>query len=190
VRTAHREDVTARDVVVCTGAWSAALGAAVGRHWPIEPIRGQMLALEAPHPPLASILWSAAAYLVPRPDGALRVGATVERAGFDARPTAAGIAQLLEGACATLPVLGDARFLSAWAGLRPATPDHLPLLGPVPGVEGLWVATGHHRNGILLSALTASALSDWMLEGRRAHGLEALDPGRFATPAAGGVTRT
>jgi glycine oxidase len=178
VRTADGE-LGAGEVVVCAGAWSAPLGRALGRRWPVEPVRGQMLALEAPQPPLASIVWSAGAYLVPRPDATLRVGATVERCGFAAHPSAAGVARLLEGARSTLPALGDSRFLSAWAGLRPETPDHLPLVGPVAALPGLWLATGHYRNGILLSALTARALADWMLEGRRTEGIEVLDPDRF-----------
>jgi glycine oxidase len=168
-------------VVLCTGPWAAASEAWTGVSLPVEPIKGQMLALEAPTPAPGSILWSDGAYLVPRPDGSLRVGATMERAGFDARPTAGGLAALLEGAASLLPDTRRCRFLRTWAGLRPATPDHLPLVGPLPARSRGWLAVGHHRNGILLSALTARALAQGILGGSWPAGLEALDPQRFGS---------
>jgi glycine oxidase len=175
VRTPEAEWL-APEVVLCTGAW---LPPSTDRDWPVMPVKGQMLALEAASAP-RSILWSDATYLVPRPDGSLRVGATVEHAGFDARPTAAGVTRLLGAAQALLPDLRDARFLRAWAGLRPGTPDHLPLLGPVPHTRGLWVAAGHYRNGILLAPWTGRAMRDLILHTKPTPGLEACAPDRFA----------
>jgi glycine oxidase len=171
--------IAAGAVVLCTGAWAD--GACAGSALPVEPVRGQMLAIETPVPPPGAILWGDGAYLVPRSDGTLRIGATVERVGFDARVTAGGIAALLAGASALLPDVRDCRFLRAWAGLRPATPDQLPLVGPCPGQPGLWLGVGHHRNGILLSALTARALSAGVLGSGWPAGLIALDPQRFCS---------
>jgi glycine oxidase len=166
-------------VILCTGAWAGGSREWLGLDLPVEPVKGQMLALESPVPPPGPILWSDGAYLVPRPDGTLRIGATVERAGFDVRPTAAGIAALLAAARNVLPDTAGCRFLRAWAGSRPATPDHLPLVGPLAARPGLWLGVGHHRNGILLSALTARALAAGVLGGRWPEGLDALDPRRF-----------
>jgi glycine oxidase len=166
-------------VVLCTGAWAGSSRDWLGLDLPVEPVKGQMLALEAPAPPPRSILWSDRAYLVPRPDGTLRVGATVERAGFDVRPTSGGIAALLDAARELLPDTRDSRFLRAWAGLRPGSPDHLPLVGPLASRPGLWLGVGHHRNGILLSALTGRALAEGVLAGSWPAGLAALDPQRF-----------
>lgn len=151
-------------VVLCTGAWSGAGGA-----WPeslppppVEPVRGQILSLEAPTPGIAAMIRGAGGYLVPKRDGSIVVGATEERVGFDARTTADGLRELLERAIRLAPSLGDATFRTAWAGLRPASPDGLPLIGPVPGLEGLALATGHHRNGVLLSSVTGELIADWV----------------------------
>jgi glycine oxidase len=145
----------------------------------VEPIRGQMLRLESPRPPLGAIVWGHGIYLVPRDDGTLLAGATVEEAGFEVRNTAAGLSQLLRDACALLPVLGGATFLEAWAGLRPATPDRRPLIGPVPGAEGLWLAAGHFRNGVLLAPFTAERLAAGIARGERPADLAPFDPARF-----------
>ena len=180
-------DVPAGDVVLCAGAWSGEVDDTLGQAFPIEPVKGQILELEAPEPTLPAILWSPDVYLVPRPDGSLRVGATIERAGFDARPTAGGVAALLEAACSVLPPLAECRFARSWAGLRPATPDRLPLVGRVPGRPGLWIAAGHYRNGILLSALTAECLAAELVRGETRPELKALDPARFPAPEATGT---
>jgi glycine oxidase len=127
---------------------------------PIEPVRGQIVSLDAPSPAFAPIVWAGDTYLVPKRDGSLIVGATEERVGFDCRVTARGVCGLLASATALMPSLGRTSFRSAWAGLRPATPDGLPLIGAVPGVEGMWVAAGHHRNGVLLSPVTGELVAD------------------------------
>jgi len=165
-------------VVLCPGSFAAECAAWIGpgARLPVEPVRGQIVALEAPGP--RSIVWGRDAYLVPKRDGSLVVGATVERVGFDSRTTAGGVAALLAAARALLPALEEARFLGASAGLRPDTPDHLPLVGPWPGVPGLVVATGHYRNGVLLAPLTGQLVADGALG--KGWGEAAFDPARFA----------
>ncbi|HVE65668.1 MAG TPA: FAD-dependent oxidoreductase, partial [Thermoanaerobaculia bacterium] len=128
-----------------------------------------------------TVLESDDVYLVPRSDGSLLVGATVERTGFVKEVTAAGVAGLLAAAFDLAPSLREARLVDAWAGLRPGTPDGLPLLGESP-VRSLLLATGHFRNGILLAPLTALLLAD-VVTGASARDLSAFSPERFA-PAA------
>jgi glycine oxidase len=171
-------DVSAHDTILCTGAWAARAGDWLGVPVTVGPIKGQMLALDAAGRRGGPILWSDDVYVVPRLDGELRVGATVERAGFDARPTAAGAAALLSGALALVPELRAATLLRVWAGLRPGSPDELPLVGAAPGTAGAWLAVGHYRNGILLAALTGAALAAEILDGQRLPGLDPFDPAR------------
>jgi len=142
-------------------------------------VRGQILALEASTGAQRSIVWGEGAYVVPRNNGTLVVGATVERAGFDARVTAEGVASLVRGAVSLLPDLARATFLRAWAGLRSATPDGLPLVGRVPRVPGLSIASGHHRGGILLAPVTALWLADVVVRGRLPDDAAPFDPARF-----------
>jgi len=167
-------------VVLCPGSFAAECAGWIGpeARLPVEPVRGQIVALELPPAMPRPIVWGEGAYLVPKRDGSLVVGATVERVGFDRRVTAGGVATLLRAAEALLPAAGDARFLAAWAGLRPDTPDHLPLVGPWPGVPGLVVATGHYRNGVLLAPLTARLVADGVLG--KGWNEPAFDPARFA----------
>jgi glycine oxidase len=152
--------IEASHVVLCTGIDAAQSPAWLGRTdpLPIVPVRGQILSL-APRPPgLRTIVWSGSTYLVPKRDGSVVVGATEERAVFDRRVTAAGVSQLLAEAIRLIPAFDDAAFTGAWAGLRPATPDQLPLVGPWPGIDGLLLAAGHYRNGVLLAPLTAQLI--------------------------------
>ena len=128
---------------------------------------------------LRTIVWGASTYLVPKRDGSIVVGATEERAGFDRRVTAAGVAQLLGEALRLVPDLDDAGFTSAWAGLRPATPDHLPLVGPWPGIDGLLLAAGHYRNGVLLAPLTAQLIAGLVLGKGLPEEAVPLRPERF-----------
>ncbi len=181
VRTSTGE-LPAADVVLCQGAWTRLAEDWVPAKLPVEPVKGQMISLESPQPDLPCVIWGAGTYLVPR-DGSVRVGATVERAGFDVRTTAAGISALLQGARRVMPVLGDCAFQEAWAGLRPGTPDDLPLIGPVPGLSGLTLAAGHYRKGVMLSPLTGLAVADWILSGKLPAGLGCCDPARFQRPA-------
>ncbi len=167
IRTA-RGEIGAGHVVLCAGAWSRFCGPWLGPGWhedelPIDPVRGQILALDSPQPSLRSIVWSSDAYLVPKLDGSVVVGATEERAGYDCRTTAAGLSYLLNAAPRAVPALSGSSLRRSWAGLRPATADHLPIIGPVPGVEGLTLATGHYRNGVLLSSVTGELVADWIV---------------------------
>jgi glycine oxidase len=149
--------------VIAGGAWTPAIAAELGVEVGVDPIRGQILALTPQPMPFRHTIYGPKGYLVPKPDGRLVVGATEDRAGFDARPTAGGVARLLAMATRLSPPLAGAPFAAAWAGLRPASADRLPLLGPLPGWENVALATGHYRNGVLLAPLTGSLIAEWVL---------------------------
>ena len=168
-------------VVLCPGSAAAECAAWIGpgARIPVEPVRGQLVVL-APKSawPTRAILSSHDTYLVPRRDGTLVVGATLERVGFDARVTAGATAKLLAAACALAPELAQAQLVSAAAGLRPDTPDHLPLIGPWQGAPGLVLATGHYRSGVLLAPLTGQLVADGVLGKGWAE--PAFAPSRFS----------
>lgn len=145
-------------VLVAAGAWSASLEG-LPRPLPVRPIRGQMLAVRPRAPISARVIGSADVYLVPRDDGRLLVGATVEDVGFEEANTAGGTEHLLAGALAVVPELEDAPIVESWSGFRPASADGDPLIGPDPEIRGLFYATGHFRNGILLSPITARVVA-------------------------------
>jgi len=151
----ERGELRAAAVVLATGAWSG------WSPWlppearpPVRPVKGQALELSGPDSVCARIVASERVYLVPRDDGRLIVGATMEEQGFDTRVTAGGVHELLREAYRLLPEVAELELVGAAAGLRPGTPDNLPLVGPGE-LEGLILATGHHRNGVLLAPLTA-----------------------------------
>lgn len=178
VRLAGGEEIAAGWVLLAAGAWSGLLEG-LPRPLPVEPRRGQMLSLGAPPGAIRHTVFSAGGYLGPRVDGTVFVGATVERVGFDKRVTADGIAALLAVARRLAPRLGDAELLETWAGLRPGTPDDLPILGPDPEAAGLVYATGHFRNGILLAPVTAQIVLDTVLGQRPGVPLQPFRPDRF-----------
>ncbi|RIK97381.1 MAG: hypothetical protein DCC71_21770 [Proteobacteria bacterium] len=177
---------SAAHVVLASGAWA---GAAIDSAppLPIRPVRGQLASLRGPA--LPSIVWDDAIYLVPRADGGVTAGATVEDVGFECRVTSDGVRSLLARAAQLVPALAEAAFEGARAGLRPATPDGLPLVGPAPDAPGLLLALGHHRNGILLSATTAALVADLVLGRALPAAARAFRPDRFAIPAAGAAAR-
>lgn len=148
---------------ICGGAWSRSLLEEAGVEVMIEPIRGQIVQLSAQPLPFRRVIEVGSRYLVPRPDGLILVGSTEERAGFNARPTGAGVAGLLEFATEVVPALSEAKFERAWAGLRPGSPDRVPFIGAVPGAENLYVAAGHFRAGLQQSPGTALLLRQLML---------------------------
>jgi glycine oxidase len=152
------ERLEADAVVVAAGAWSSLLPGARVDPSVLQPMRGQLLELRTRLPVLKHIVVGAGTYLVPRADGRVIAGSTMERVGFDKRVTAAGLLAILSGATALCPALGAAEVASAWAGLRPWTEDELPILGEGP-LPGLQLATGHFRNGILLAPITALLIS-------------------------------
>jgi glycine oxidase len=170
-------DSEATAVVIAAGAWGNTIEGV--RVPPLRPVRGQLLHLEWRGDPLSTIIWGPDCYIVPRLDGTLLVGATVEEAGFDERTTAAGVRDLLAAACELLPKARSATFLAARAGLRPATPDELPVLGSDPETPAIVHASGHYRNGVLLAPITAKAIADLIVEGKRDACLDAFAPTRF-----------
>ena len=169
-------------IVLAAGAWSPELaGLPAAARPPVRPIKGQMLALamDPAAPLLRHVLWTGRAYLVPRRDGRLIVGGTTEERGFDARLTAGGMLALLEGAWRAVPGVAELEIVESWAGFRPGSRDDAPVLGP-SAVEGLVLATGHHRNGILLTPVTAEAVSRTILTGRTDPAIRDFSLSRFA----------
>jgi glycine/D-amino acid oxidase-like deaminating enzyme len=141
-----------------------------------------LLELMATDVRLARIVWGPRCYLVPWRTGAVLVGATVEDVGFDTRTTVEGVRGLIDAATELIPGLASAAFTGVRVGLRPASPDGLPILGE-SDIPGLVFATGHYRNGVLLAPLTAGIVADLVLEGRRHRHLDALSPARFTAGA-------
>jgi glycine oxidase len=159
------EHYAADIVVLAAGAWSGQIGGLPAK-LPVRPVKGQMLALrmDPAAPLIRHVVWAPKAYLVPRADGRLIVGATTEERGFDQRLTAGGILALLEGAWRVVPAIEELPIDEMWVGFRPGSRDDAPLLGP-SGIDGLVLATGHHRNGILLTPVTAEAVARYVLSG-------------------------
>jgi glycine oxidase len=167
-------------VVVAAGAWSGGL-TGLPRTLPVEPVHGQLAALHAVPLPFAHVVDSPRAYLVPRAGaGRVIVGATVERTGFARAVTPAGLMQILGGALEICPALGALPLAETWSGLRPGTPDGMPILGPDPDWPQLVYATGHYRNGVLLAPLTADLIVETILSGRTAAPLLPFGIARFA----------
>jgi len=149
---------------------------------PVRPVRGQLLHLGWKGAPLRRVTWGDHCYLVPWDDGTVLLGATMEEVGFDERTTVEGISGLLKAACDLLPAASDAALLSARVGLRPGTPDALPIIGWSDALPNLMYATGHFRNGVLLSPLTAQLVADAMIDGAPGNNdpaLAAIGPARF-----------
>lgn len=172
-------------VVLAAGAWSAEIpGLPADVRPPVRPVKGQMLALamDPAAPLIKRMVWAPDAYLVPRGDGRLLVGATVEEQGFDTTLTGGALLDLLRGAWEALPGVYDLGFVEAWAGLRPTSRDDAPILG-ASTLPGLVLATGHHRNGILLAPITADLVSGLILEGRWPALAQPFGPERFARAA-------
>lgn len=164
-------------VVNCAGAWS---GQIVPHQFPTRPVKGQMLCLAMPSRTLLKhVIRSPHAYLIPRSDGRLLVGATVEEAGFDKRTDPDTIQRFHSVALKLVPKLRDAKILEDWAGLRPGTPDALPILGATE-TRGHYVATGHFRDGILLAPITAQVMADVITGTKPTYNLQSFAPSRFS----------
>jgi glycine oxidase len=171
-------------IVNACGAWAARLpGVPASCVPPIEPVKGEMIALAAPGGLVRRPTWVPNAYLVPREDGRLLIGATSERAGFDERVTARAVHALLDAALVAAPSLAGFTVTESWAGLRPGTPDGLPFLGPTP-IQGLFLANGHYRNGVLLAPVTARLIAD-AVERRAVAALEPFLLARLGTEELG-----
>jgi glycine oxidase len=172
------EEIAAQFTVIAAGAFCGSIEG-VGVYAPVRPAKGQMVALRAAEVSIQRVVWSEDVYLVPRNDGRILAGATVEYVGFERTPTAGGLAKLLAGAIDVVPALAKARIEEHWAGLRPDTPDHLPILGPTD-VDGLLMATGHFRSGILLAPITAQLVREWITLERVTMDWDRFSPMRFA----------
>ena len=166
-------------VLLAGGAWTAALAKRLGATVPVRPVRGQMLSLQGPKTPLRHMVWGGHAYLVPREDGQTYVGATVEEVGFRKRTTSAALNTLQRSAADLIPGLREATRRCAWAGLRPGSPDGLPIMGRLPSWDNVWVSTGHFRNGILLAPASGLLIAKSILQGKPEPELLPFDPSRF-----------
>jgi glycine oxidase len=168
-------------VVLAAGCWSGGLGGVAAEALPpVRPVKGQLLYLRGPadEPLCSRNVRGLEVYVVPRGDGRVVVGATVEEQGFDTRMTAGAVHDLLRAAMELLPDVAELELLETVAGLRPGSPDNAPMLGPA-GPEGLVVATGHYRNGILLTPVTADAIAELLATGRVPELIAPFGPGRF-----------
>jgi glycine oxidase len=174
-------------VVLAAGAWSPQLGALKDRvRLPVRPVKGQALALQMDQaaPLLDHVVWTGRVYLVPRSDGRLIVGATVEERGFDDRLTAGGMLALLDGAWRALPGCEELPIAESWVGFRPGSRDDAPILGPC-ALDGLVLATGHHRNGILLTPATAALVAQFVLTHEVAKEMRPFGIDRFTAATKG-----
>jgi len=174
------DQVSAEHVVLAAGCFSSEIEG-VSRYAPTRPVRGQMVALRSSRVHLTRVLRSARGYIVPRDDARpqkLVAGSTLENAGFEKRVTPGGLAQILSAILELAPGLAGTEIVETWSGLRPDTPDHLPVLGPTD-VEGLVMATGHYRNGILLAPVTARLVREWLTGGSTSLPWENFSPLRF-----------
>jgi glycine oxidase len=169
----------AEAVIVANGAWSSDLIRPLGVMLPVKPMRGQMLAVRTVPRAMSQIVYGRHMYLVPRPDGETLVGATVEDVGFRKEVTLEGLEELIQAGRRIAPGIMGEPVLRTWAGLRPGSPDGLPLVGPVAGLPGLILAVGHHRNGILLGPMTGVLLKQWLVDHERSPHLALLRPERF-----------
>jgi glycine oxidase len=173
------EKLTAGHIVLAAGCFSSGIAGAA-RLAPTQPVRGQMVSLRTVRHLPNHVVRSHKGYVVPRGNGFLVAGSTIEHVAFEKHVTAAGIGGILAAAIELIPELAGAAIEETWCGLRPDTPDHLPLIGPSE-FAGLWLATGHYRNGILLAPVTSEILGDWILRGTTDFDAEAYSPQRFTT---------
>ena len=187
VGTRTNDGTAAADfIIVATGAWTSfiQLGDA---EMPtrVEPIRGQMIAFQPPERLFRHVLCGSRGYLVPRKDGRILAGSTLENAGFDKTVSESAAAELHEMASEMTPAIRDMEFVDHWAGLRPHSSDEMPIMGAFAGIENLFLATAHYRNGILLAPLTAKLIADKIVKGMDSSYLSAFSPDRFLRRTAG-----
>jgi glycine oxidase len=171
------ENISAKRTIVAAGSFSSQIAGAE-KYAPVRPAKGQMVSLRCDATKIGRVLWSERIYVVPRNDGRILCGATVEHVGFDKTVTASGVHANLDAAIELAPVLASARIEETWAGLRPDTPDHLPILGPTE-LEGLLIATGHFRSGVLLTPITARLIGEFIIEKTPTVDWEKFSPMRF-----------
>jgi glycine oxidase len=175
------EEIFADRVIVAAGCFCRQIRSEseiFERYAPTRPVRGQMMALRCDGRGIRRVVRSERGYLVPRRDGRIVAGSTSEAAGFEKRVTPEGMKKIFDSATELVPSLAAAEVTETWSGLRPGTPDDLPILGPT-NTKGLLVATGHYRNGILLAPATAKLLRQWIVEGNTEFDASAFSPLRF-----------
>jgi glycine oxidase len=180
VKIAGGETLSAGQVVVAAGCWTSRISEAAP-YAPTRPVRGQMVGLRHAGQPIRRVLRSERGYIVPRDHAfpqKLVAGSTLENAGYEKAVTSGGLEQILGAVNELAPCLAGAEIVETWSGLRPGTPDQLPIIGPTD-VEGLMIATGHYRNGILLAPVTAKLITEWITEGRTSLNCEDFNPLRF-----------
>jgi glycine oxidase len=173
----QNENISARWTIVAAGCFSSRIAGAE-LCAPVSPAKGQMVSLRSDAVKIRHVLWSENIYLVPRNDGRILAGATVEHVGFDRHVTPGGLKKIFAAAIELAPALESAHVEETWAGLRPDSPDHLPILGPVD-VEGLLFATGHFRSGVLLAPLTARLIREWITSQHVSVDWQRFSPMRF-----------
>lgn len=162
-------------VVVAAGAWSGKLLSTLGLELPVKPMKGEMILFKCAEDFLPRMVLAKGRYAIPRRDGHILVGSTLEDAGFDKTPTEEALESLRASAIELLPALADAEVVKHWAGLRPGSPEGIPYIGPVPGFDGLWLNCGHFRNGLVLAPASCQLFADLML-GRE----PIIDPAPYA----------
>jgi glycine oxidase len=167
-------------VVVAAGCWTSLIkGSRYLSEIAIKPVRGQMLAFAAPSPSLRMVIYSRRGYLIPRAAGFMIAGSTAEDAGFEKALTAGGVEQIIRNAVEIMPSVGKLAIVESWSGLRPGTPDDWPVIGSDPETQGLFFATGHYRNGILLAPVTAEILTELIVSGGSKRDLTDFSVSRF-----------
>jgi len=174
------DQIRAAVVVLAAGAWSGQLAATAGLRLPVGPVRGQIVCLEGIPRRHRHLLHIKDHYLVPRVNGEILIGASVEWAGFAKQVTAEYVRSALDAAIRLAPALARLPIKATWAGFRPWAPDELPVIGPWPGLEGLVVATGHFRNGILWAPITARLIRELLVERAPSMDITPFLPDRFA----------
>ncbi|QLF92761.1 glycine oxidase ThiO [Pseudomonas sp. ABC1] len=157
-------EVRGQRVLVAAGAWSGELLAGLGIYLPVKPMKGQMILYKCDKDFLPSMVMAHGRYAIPRRDGHILVGSTLEDVGFDKQPSEEALLSLKASACELLPALDGATVVKHWAGLRPGSPEGIPYIGPVEGHEGLWLNTGHFRNGLVLAPASCQVLLDLILQ--------------------------
>jgi glycine oxidase len=181
VKASEGQTFDSAHVVLAAGCWTSQIPG-TAPYAPTLPVRGQMVALFHRGKPIRRVLRSDRGYIVPRDfenPQKLVAGSTLENAGYERRVTSGGLEQILCAVNELAPELAKAEILETWSGLRPGTPDQLPILGPT-GFDGLLMATGHYRNGILLAPITADLIADWITEGKPSRDWEDFSPLRFS----------
>jgi len=150
-------------VILAAGAWSGELLRTLGLDLPVEPVKGQMILYKCASDFLPCMVLAKGRYAIPRRDGHILIGSTLEREGFDKTPTDVALASLKASAIELIPELANAEPIAQWAGLRPGSPEGIPFIGPVAGFEGLWLNCGHYRNGLVLAPASCQLITDLLL---------------------------